>query len=364
MIVPFLDLKRQYQKIKAEIDPAVQKVIEDSAFSGGPYVEAFERDFAKHTNSRYAIGLGSGTDALHLAMRATGIGTGDEVILPVNTFIATAWAVSYVNATPVFADCEPETWSVDPASIEERITRKTKAIIGVHIFGKPFDIDKVKGIADSSGIKLIEDCAQAQGARYKGRRVGSAGEIGCFSFYPGKNLGAWGEAGGVATNNQEYDCSIRAMRNHGSREKYYHETLGFNMRMDGIQGAVLSVKIKYLDEWNQRRRELAARYVKGISNQRIRTQSCPEGYESVYHLFVVTTDDRDGLKRHLEGKGIQTLIHYPLPLHLQKAYSHLGYRKGDFPVAEDLAARCLSLPMFPELTDGEADYVIEALNKF
>lgn len=364
MKVPFLDLKRQYLKLKAEIDSAVQEVVEASAFSGGPYVENFEKAFARHTETKFSAGLGSGTDALHLAMRAIGVGEGDEVILPVNTFIATAWAVSYVNATPVFVDCEPGTWSIDPAKIEERITKRTKAIIGVHLFGKPFDVDKVKDIADGYGLKLIEDCAQAQGARYNGRRVGSIGEIGCFSFYPGKNLGAWGEAGGVATNDAGYDSAIKALRNHGSKEKYYHETLGFNMRMDGIQGAVLVVKIKYLDGWNQRRRELSARYRCGVTNPKIRMQSCPGGYESVYHLFVVTSDDRDGLKKYLDGKGIQTLIHYPLPIHLQKAYSHLGFRAGDFPVAEALSAGCLSLPMFPELTDEEAGYVIEALNNY
>lgn len=364
MKVPFFDLKRQYLKLKPEIDEAIGKVLNDTAFSGGPYSEAFEKDFAAYIGARHAAGVGSGTDALHLAMRALGLGPGDEVILPANTFIATAWSVSYVEAAPVFADCDPDTWNIDPKSVEDKITRKTKAIIGVHLYGQPFDVDEVKRIADRQGIKLVEDCAQAHGARYKGVKAGAFGEMGAFSFYPGKNLGAYGEAGAVTTNSAEHAAAIKALRNHGSKVRYYHDTLGFNMRMDGIQGAVLGVKLRYLDEWNARRKEIASVYRENIKNPKIKLQARPEWAESVYHLFVITTKDRDALKKHLEKNDIWPGIHYPVPCHLQKAYSHLGHKRGDFPNTESLAEGCLSLPMFPEMTDGEAAKVVEVLNKY
>lgn len=364
MKIPFFDLKRQHALLKKEITEAVAKVMDDTAFSGGPYVDEFERRFASFCETQHAAGVGNGTDALHLALRAMNIGPGDEVILPANTFIATAWAVSYVGAKPVFVDCDPDTWNIDPFRIEERITKHTKAIIGVHLYGQPFDIDGVKAVASKHFVKLVEDCAQAQGALYRGRKAGGFGTAGCFSFYPGKNLGAYGEAGGVTTNDPAIDSRIRALRNHGSVAKYYHDELGFNMRMDGMQGAVLTVKLNYLDGWNARRRAIARMYLEGIKNKKIKTQKPQEGGESVYHLFVVTTKDREGLKRHLESNDIYPGIHYPVPCHLQKAYSHLGHKRGDFPNSEALADGCLSLPMFPELTDEEAKRVIEAVNNY
>ena len=291
--IPFLDLKKQYLQLKEEVLKVTEEVFSNTAFSGGIYVERFEKKFAAYCGTKYALGVDNGTSAVHLAVRATGIGQGDEVIVPANTFIATAWGVSYVNATPVFVDCTNDTWEIDVSKIEEKITSKTKAIIGVHLYGQPFDIDAVKKVAAKNNLLLIEDCAQAHGAKYKGVNVGGFGEIGCFSFYPGKNLGAYGEAGGITTNNESYYKHISAQRNHGSTERYYHEMLGFNNRMDGLQGAILDIKLKYLDSWNNRRRAIAKRYFQGITNPRVKMQAQPEFAESVFHLFVITTDKRD-----------------------------------------------------------------------
>lgn len=362
--VPFLDLKRQHVELKAEIIEAISRVMEDAAFSGGQYVDEFEREFAGYCDVACAAGVGNGTDALHLAVRALGIGPGDEVIVPANTFIATAWGASHAGATPVFVDCHSETWTIDHGKIEERITRNTKAISAVHLYGQPFDVDAVKAIAKRHGLFLIEDCAQAVGAKYKGKRVGGLGEVGCFSFYPGKNLGACGEAGGVTTNSKDIDARIRSLRSHGSSIKYFHDEIGYNMRMDGIQGAILSLKLKYIEGWNRKRGDIARRYREEIKCRGLRMQTTPEWAGHVYHLFVVLAEDRDRLKDHLESKGVFPGIHYPVPCHLQKAYSHLGYRKGDFPNAEALSEGCLSLPVFPEMTDEEVDYVIEAVNGF
>lgn len=364
MKIPFFDLKRQHARLKDEITGAIAKVMDETAFSGGPFVDEFERRFASFCGTRHSIGVGSGTDAVHLALRAIGAGPGDEVILPANTFIATAWGVSYVGAKPVFVDCDPETWNIDPAKVEGKVTERTKAVIGVHLYGQPFDVDGVEAVCQKHLLKLVEDCAQAQGALYRGRKAGGFGAAGAFSFYPGKNLGACGEAGGVTTNDPAIDARIRSLRNHGSSAKYYHDELGFNMRMDGLQGAVLTVKLAYLDEWNGRRREIARMYLEGIRNAKIRTQRPQEGGESVYHLFVVVTEDREGLKRHLEANDVWPGIHYPVPCHLQKAYAHLGHKRGDFPNSEALADGCLSLPMFPELTDEEALRVIEVINRY
>jgi dTDP-4-amino-4,6-dideoxygalactose transaminase len=362
--IPFLDLKRQHAALRAEIIEAISRVIEDTAFSGGPFVEEFEREFAAYCGTPCAAGVGNGTDALHLAVRALGIGPGDEVIVPANTFVATAWGASHAGATPVFVDCHPETWTIDPARIEERITAATRAIAGVHLYGQPFDFDAVKEIAARRSLFLVEDCAQAVGASYRGKRVGSLGDAGCFSFYPGKNLGACGEAGGVTTNSADLDARIRSLRSHGSLVKYYHDEVGYNMRMDGIHGAVLSLKLKYIDGWNNRRRVIAQRYREEIAGRGLRMQKTPEWAGHVYHLFVVVAEERERLRKHLESKGVFPGIHYPVPCHLQKAYSHLGYRKGDFPNAEALSEGCLSLPVFPEMTDEEVSYVIEAVNAF
>jgi dTDP-4-amino-4,6-dideoxygalactose transaminase len=359
-----LDLKGQHQKIKKEIFEAFEKVYENTAFSGGVFVEEFEKAFAKYTNTQFAIGVNNGTSALHLAMLALGIGTGDEVILPANTFIATAWGVSYVGATPVFVDCDPGNWEIDPSKIEKAITSKTKAIIGVHLYGMPFDVDAVAAIAKKHNLFLVEDAAQAQGARYKNKTVGGFGEIACFSFYPGKNLGACGEAGGITTNNQLYQEHLHSLRNHGSKVRYYHDEVGFNMRMGGLEGASLNIKLKYLEGWNNRRREIAKKYHSGIKNSKIKMQQQSQWADSIFHLFVVTSDSKDELVKYLISNGISPGFHYPVPCHLQKAYSHLGYKSGDFPNSEYLAAHCLSLPMYAELSDEQVDYVIDVLNRF
>ncbi len=362
--IPFLDIQRQYASLKDEIESATSEVFREGVYSGGPFVDAFEAAFASYCGAGFAEGLSSGTDALHLAVRSLGIGPGDEVIVPANTFVATAWGVSHAGATPVFADCDPDTWTIDPSSIETRITARTKAVIGVHLYGQAFDFDVVAEVAERHGLSVIEDCAQAVGALYKGRRTGSLGVAGCFSFYPGKNLGAYGEAGGITTNDPAIDERVRSLRNHGSTKKYYHDEIGFNMRMDGIHGAVLSLKLKYIDSWNEKRRVIARRYRDGIRNPLLKFQKTPDWAEHVYHLFVTMTADRERFKKYLEEKGIYPGIHYPVPCHLQKAYAHLGYRLGAFPNAEALSAGCLSLPIFPELTDDEIEAVIEAANGY
>ena len=362
--IPCLDLKIQHQELKKEIFEAFEKVYEKTAFSGGPFVEEFEKAYSKYIGSKYSIGLSNGTVALHLAMLALEIGDGDEVIIPANTFIATAWGVSHAGAIPVFVDCDPDTWEIDSSKIEAAITSKTKAVIGVHLYGQPFDVDAVKTICDKYKLFLIEDAAQAQGARYKGNTVGTFGEMACYSFYPGKNLGACGEAGGITTNNEVYSKRLQSLRNHGCNVRYYHDEIGYNYRMGGLEGASLSVKLKYLEGWNNRRREIATLYQKGIINPKIKLQYKPEWADGIYHLFVVTTNDKDGFVKHLSDNNIIAAFHYPVPCHLQKAYSYLNYKKGDFPNSEYLAEHCVSLPMYAELTDDEVISVVNAINCF
>lgn len=363
-MIPCLDLKRQHQSIKKEIFEAFEKVYENTAFSGGPFVEEFEKSFARYCNTSYAVGVNNGTTALHLAMMALGIGQGDEVIIPANTFIATAWGVSHVGATPVFVDCDADTWEIDASKIEQAITSKTKAVIGVHLYGQPFDIDAVKQICDKHNLFLVEDAAQAQGAKYNGVNVGGFGEMACFSFYPGKNLGACGEAGGLSTNSEKYTKHLQSLRNHGSVVRYYHDEIGYNMRMGGLEGASLSVKLKYLDSWNNRRRAIAKRYLSEINNPKVKMQKQPANTDSIFHLFVVTVENKDAFVKHLSDNGIAAAFHYPVPCHLQKAYAYLGYQAGDFPNSEYLAYHCVSLPMFAELTDEEVNTVIDVVNKY
>jgi len=362
--IPFMDLKRQYNNISADILQIIEKVAIDTAFSDGPYVADFEKIFADYCKVENAVCVNSGTSALHLALEALGVGQGDEVILPANTFIATAWAVSYCQATPVFVDCLPDTWNIDPAAAEKAVTGKTKAIIGVHLYGQPCDLYSLQEICRKHDLYLIEDCAQAHGAMYHGKKIGGFGDIGCFSFYPGKNLGAYGEGGAVTTNNKHYAETIKMLRNHGSRVKYYHEQIGYNMRMDGFQGAVLSVKIKHLDNWNRRRQEIAGMYNDKMVNPLITTQSIPADIEPVYHLFVITSKNRDKLEQYLMENGISVGKHYPVPCHLQKAYQGSNYTANSLPNAELLSERCLSLPMFPELTNSEVNHVIETINSY
>tara|TARA_B100001057_G_scaffold184276_1_gene185000 strand:+ start:13581 stop:14684 length:1104 start_codon:yes stop_codon:yes gene_type:complete len=358
-----LDLKGQHQTVKKEIFEAFERVYEKTAFSGGPFVEEFEKKFSKYIGSKYAIGVGNGTVSLHLAMLALDIGPGDEVIIPANTFIATAWGVSHAGATPVFVDCD-DTWEIDPLKIEEAITNKTKAIIGVHLYGQPFDIDKIKDICDRHNLFLVEDAAQAHGARYKGKTVGVFGEMACYSFYPGKNLGACGEGGGITTNNKKYVERIHSLRNHGCKVRYFHDEIGYNYRMGGLEGASLSVKLDYIESWNNKRRSIAEKYHEQIINPKVKLQVVPDYADGVHHLFVVTVEDKQAFVNHLAENDINAAYHYPIPCHLQKAYSYLGHKKGDFPKSEYLAFHCISLPMYAELTDAQVDKVIRIVNSY
>ena len=364
MQIPFLDLKRQYQNISQEILTGFETVCKEGVFSGGRFVENFEKSFATYCQSKYALGLNNGTSALHLALLALGIGEGDEVLIPANTFIATAWAVSYCGATPIFVDCRADTWEIDASKIEEKISFHTKAIIGVHLYGQAFDVDALQLICTKHHLFLIEDASQAQGAYYKNKKVGCFGDLACFSFYPSKNLGAYGEAGAITTQNEKYAKHIKTLRNNGSTIPYIHEEIGYNMRMGALEALSLEVKLKYLDKWNKSRIQIAQRYQNEITNTALEIQHQPDFTQSVYHLFVITAPNREHLRNYLAENGIATGLHYPLPCHLQKAYQYLGYQKGDCPNAEYLAEHCLSLPIYPELTEDEVTYIINALNQY
>ena len=364
MNVPYLDLKSQYVALRNELDRAIQEVIENTAFAGGPYVAAFEEQFAAYCHCAFAAGVSSGTNAIHLALLALDIGPGDEVITAANTFIATAEAISHCGATPVFADCDPETYTLDPASTAAAITPRTKAIIPVHLFGQTADMDPFLELGRKHNLYILEDASQAHGAEYKGRRTGSMGIAGCFSLYPGKNLGAYGDAGIVVSNNNEMINKIKLLRDHGSVHKYEHQIVGWNSRMDGMQGAILSVKLRYLDEANRLRRANARRYKELLAD-------CPDidlpkersDGQHVFHIFAISSERRDELKDHLTERGVGCGIHYPKALHLQPAYSFLGKKENDYPAAERAARRSLSLPMFPELSDEQIRYVVSAIKE-
>ncbi len=362
--IPFMNLTRQYESIKEEVHTALEDVMKITAFSGGPFVQKFEESFADWCNAKYACGVSNGTEALRMAMIALDIKEGDEVILPANTFIATVWGPMYMKATPVFVDCDPDTWEIDVTKVEEKITDKTKAIIGVHLYGQPCDMDALIEIGNKHGIPVLEDAAQGHGATYKGRTVGSLGDLACFSFYPGKNLGTFGEGGGVTTNNEAFYKKIQLVKNHASENKYYHQELGYNCRLGGMEASVLSVKLNHIDKWNNRRREIAAAYQTQLTNDKVKMQKQPEWANSVYHLFVVTVDNREHFMNYLKENGVYSGMHYPVSCHLQKACEYLGYKEGDFPNAEYLAAHCVSLPMFPELRDDELAKVIEVINAY
>lgn len=359
-----VDLTRDYQKHKEEYLKAIEGVCEETAFSGGKFADRFDKEFAEFCGVPYAAGVNNGTSALHCAMMALGIGEGDEVIVPANTYIATAWGVTYTGATPVFVDCTSDTWEIDPDKIEEKITDKTKAIIGVHLYGQPFEFNKVKAIADKYGLYVVEDCAQAHGAGYEGKLVGSLGELGCFSFYPGKNLYAFGEGGSVTCKKKEYFDAITTFKNQGCKVRYYHDVIGYNYRLEGMQGAVLSVSLKYLPEWTERRRKIGRRYIKEITNPLITMQAHPDNTDPVFHLFVVTVEDPDDLIAYMNEKGMECNKHYPVPCHLQNAYKQLGYQESDCPNAEYLAKHCVTLPLFPEMTEEEVKMVIDACNAY
>lgn len=364
MKVNFVDLKAQYQTIKPEIDKAIENVISNTAFILGKAVAEFEEQFATYCGAKHCVGINSGTSALIMALKALDVGEGDEVITTTNTFIATAEAISFAGATPVLVDIEDGSYNMDPGKLEKAITGKTKAIIPVHLYGQPADMDPILEIAEKKGIPVIEDSAQAHGAQYKGKKTGGLAKVACFSFYPGKNLGAYGEGGAITTNDEEIAKKARMLRDHGSPKKFYHEFIGNNCRLEGIQGAVLSVKLKHLDKWNDGRRKNADLYRKYLQGTGVGLPEEMPYARHVYHVFCVRVKDREKLIDFLKEKGIFTNIHYPIPIHLQKAYSFLGYKKGDFPVTEGCMDQILSLPMFAELTEEEIKYTADCIKEF
>lgn len=358
MKVPFIDLGAQYASIQTEIHDAIDKVLKSSAFAGGPFVAGFEENFARYCGTKHAIGVGNGTDALWFALLAAGVGPGDEVITVPNTFIATAEAVSFCGATPVFVDVDEKTCTMDPALVEGAITLKTKAILPVHLYGQTADMDPILKLAGDRGIPVIEDACQAHGSAYKGRPSGSMGLAGCFSFYPGKNLGAYGEAGAVVTNDGALAERIRMLRDHGQNRKYEHRVIGWNGRMDGIQGAVLDVKLRHLDVWNEARRKHGRLYTELLKDVRGLIPPHEAPYSThVYHVYAIRVKDRDALMGKLGEQGISSGIHYPIPIHLQGAYESLGLGRGTFPVAEKIADELVSLPMYAELGEERVRHV-------
>ena len=383
MQVPFLDLKGQYRQIEAELKPILEDIMANGAFIGGPQVSAFEEEFAAFCGGGYCVGLNSGTDALRFALMAAGVGPGDEVITVPHTFIATTEAISQAGAVPVFVDIAPATCTMDPVRLREFVERScrvdpsthrlinsstkrpVRAVIPVHLYGQSADMDPILEIAHKHQLAVIEDACQAHGALYKGRPAGSMGVAGCFSFYPGKNLGAFGDAGAVVTADANLAQTMRMLREHGQSRKYYHDMEGYTGRLDAIQAAVLRLKLRRLADWNRARRENAAQYTQHLAEvPGVTVVTEAEYAQSVYHLYVILVDDRDGLQKFLTAKGVRTNLHYPLPLHLQKAYAHRGFKKGDFPVSERTAARLLSLPMFAELTPPQIEYVVDCIKAY
>ena len=362
--VPFVDLGAQYRTIAAEIDDAVSKVIRETDFILGREVRLFEEEFARFCEGQYAIGVDSGTSALELALRAYDIGPGDEVITVANSFIASALAISHAGATPVLVDVDPETYTMDVSAVEKAITPRTKAIIPVHLYGQPADMDPILQLAQRHQLVVVEDACQAHGARYKGKRVGSLGHAAAFSFYPGKNLGGYGDGGAVVTNDRDTAKRLEMLRNYGQQEKYRHMFRGYNRRLDTLQAAVLRVKLKYLEKWNAARRQNANRYRLLLEKSEVITPNEASYAESVWHLYVIRVNQRDALRDYLASRGISCGIHYPIAIHLQPAYRDLGYKKGDFPVTEDYAQRIISLPMYAELTPELMRFVAQGALEF
>jgi len=364
MKVPFLDLKAHHAPLRGHFKTAIAEVIDSGIFAGGPAVADFEEAFATFCKCDYAVGLGSGTEAVWLALLACGVGPGDEVITVPSTFMATAEAITYCGAKPVFVDVDERTYTMAPGALASTLTSRTKAIVPVHLFGQCADMDPILKFARQHGLIVIEDAAQAHGAEYKNRPAGSMGEIGCFSFYPGKNLGALGEAGAIVTNELELADKIRVLRDHGQTRKYHHTMVGWNCRMDAIQGACLAIKLRYLEHGNELRRTHAARYNAAFKEvEEIIPPLEAEYARHVYHVYAIRVQDRDEVMRQLEGKGIGCGVHYPVPVHLQQAYVSLGYERGAFPVSEQIANEVVSLPMFPELTEAQIDFVTETVTK-
>ena len=362
-MIPFVDLKAQYASIKGEVQTAIQGILESCQFTLGNEVAAFEQEFAAYSQATFGIGVNTGTSALHLALLAAGIGPGDEVITVPFTFVATVAAIHYTGAKPVLVDIDPESFTMDPAAIEAAITPRTRAILPVHLYGQTADMDPILQVARKRGLIVIEDACQAHGAEYKGRRAGSMGDMGCFSFYPGKNLGAYGEGGMVVTSSSEYTRTIRMLRDWGAEKKYQHVLKGYNYRMEGIQGAVLRVKLRHLHAWTEARRTAAARYDRNFAGTKVAAPAAMSYARHVYHIYAVRTRQRQVWMEALQGQGIQTGIHYPIPVHLLPAYSDLGYRAGQFPHSERAANEVLSLPMFPELTAEQCAQVGAAVIK-
>ncbi len=362
-MIPFVDLKAQYQGIQGEIDAAIRHVFDSGQFVLGDEVAAFEEEFAAYCGGRYGVAVSSGTSALHLALLAVGVGPGDEVITVPFTFVATAAAIRYTGARPVFVDINPRSYTMDPSQLERAIGSRTRAILPVHLYGQPADMDSILDIARRHGLFVIEDAAQAHGAEYKGQRVGSTGDLGCFSFYPAKNLGAYGEGGMVVTNNPEYARTMCMLRDWGQERKYEHVLRGYNYRLQEIQGAVLRVKLRHLGVWTEARRARAAAYDKLLANSGVQTPAEMPYGRHVYHIYAVRAAQRDLLRRELHRQDIQTGLHYPIPVHLQKAHSDLGYRQGDFPCSERAAREVLSLPMYPELSEADVEMVSAALRE-
>ena len=364
MKIPLVDLKAQYASIKPEIDAAVQRVLDETDFIGGSAVSEFEKSFAAYCGTHFAVGLANGTDALQLSLLALGVGKGDEVITAVNTFIATSEAISATGARPVFVDNDPHTYTIDVRKIEEKITPRTKAIIPIHLYGQPAAMDAVNEIAVRHNLAVVEDAAQAHGASFKGRTVGTLGKLACFSFYPGKNLGAYGDAGAIATNDEALANKVRMLANHGRLKKYEHEIEGYNSRLDTLQAAVLSVKLRHLRAWTERRQQNASTYSQLLARAaNIVTPVVHADAVHVYHLYVVRVQQREKVQQALKDAGIATGIHYPIPLHMQPAYKHLGLPAGSFPVAERFAGEILSLPMYPELSADQIAFICDTLIK-
>jgi dTDP-4-amino-4,6-dideoxygalactose transaminase len=364
MKVPFVDLYAQHRAIHTELVEAFDRVLRSSHFVLGPEVRMFEEAFALYLGAPYAVAVNSGTSAIHLALMALEIGPGHEVITVPNTFAATAEAICAVGARPVFVDVDPATYTMDPTQLERAITKRTKAIIPVHLYGHPADLDALLEVASQYKLHVVEDACQAHGADLRGRKVGTLGTAGCFSFYPSKNLGCCGEGGAIVTSDSDLARRLSMLRNHGSSNKYEHRLVGHNFRMEGLQAAVLSIKLRYLDSWNQERRMWAGRYNSLLAESGLITPTEAPGARHVFHLYVVKCGRRDALKNHLAGLGIETGLHYPVPLHLQEAFRFLGYQVGAFPVAEELAQRCLSLPLYPQMTSEAVEYVASTILAF
>jgi dTDP-4-amino-4,6-dideoxygalactose transaminase len=361
-MIPFADLQSQYRGIKSEIDAAIGRVLDSAQFILGDEVAGFERDFAQYCQASETVAVNSGTSALHLALLAAGIGPGDEVITVPFTFVATVSAIGYTGARAVFVDIEPDYFTIDPSKIEAAITPRTRAIMPVHLYGQPADMDPILDIARRHRLTVIEDAAQAHGAEYHGRRCGSLAEIAGFSFYPGKNLGAYGEGGAVTTLRADVAATCRTLRDWGQEKRYEHRLKGFNYRMDGIQGAILRVKLRHLESWTEQRRQVAAWYGETLDPEIVRLPKARPGCRHVYHVFAVRTDERDRLRDVLGAQGIQTGIHYPIPVHLQQAHADLGYHAGDFPTAEAVARDVVSLPIFPEMTREQVETVASVVS--